>query len=167
KETIADYVLPYINLHSAEEELSLDDIMPDNIEEVEKYKDLLDQAEKSNSRQVVTINKLTKELVVKKSEVEELVTENKKSLDLLKEKDGAITRHLKTIEKLEKEIEKLKSQKSELDIQVKEKEKIIKDLNSKNNPKTPAKKTTRGRGKTKKTAEDIDIDDVLKEGLGE
>ena len=32
KETIADYVLPYINLHSAEEELSLDDLIADNAE---------------------------------------------------------------------------------------------------------------------------------------
>ncbi|MCP1226515.1 hypothetical protein [Sebaldella sp. S0638] len=168
KETIADYVLPYINLHSAEEELSLDDLIVDNAEYVEKYKKLLEQAEKSNTRQANTIKKLTeknKELEAESSEIEILISENKKSLDLLKEKDGAITRQLKTISELEKEIEKLKSQKSELDIQVKEKEKIIKDLKSKKAPKAPAKKGARGRGKTKKTAEDIDIDGILEEGL--
>ena len=170
KETISDYVLPYINLHSAEEELSLDDLILDNTEEVEKYKKLLEQLEKSNSRQANTIKKLTEktgELETKNSEVEELIAENKKSLDLLKVKDRAIMDQSKTIESLEKENEKLKSQKSELDALVKEKEKIIKDLKNKTDPKVPIKKGTRGRGKTKKIAEDIDIDDVLKEGLGE
>ena len=170
KETISDYVLPYINLHSAEEELSLDGLIPDNIEEVEKYKDLLDQAEKSNTRQANTIKKLTeknKELEAESSEIEILISENKKSLDLLKEKDGAITRQLKTISELEKEIEKLKRQKSELDILVKGKDKTIKSLKNNIEPKEPAKKAPRGRGKTKKTEEDIDIDGILKEGLGE
>ena len=170
KETISDYVLPYINLHSAEEELSLDDLISDNVEDVEKYKKLLEQLEKSNMRQANTIKKLTeknKELETKDTNIEKFIEENKKSLNLLKEKDSAITRQLKTISELEKDNEKLKNQKSELDALVKEKEKIIKDLKNKTDPKVPVKKGTRGRGKTKKTAEDIDIDGILEEGLGE
>ena len=168
KETISDYVLPYINLHSSEEELSLDDLIPDNTEEVGKYKKLLEQAEKSSTRQANTIKKLTEktgELETKDTEIEKFIEENKKSLDLLKEKDSAITRQLKTIGKLEKENEKLKSQKSELDALVKEKEKIIKELKNKTKAKVPAKKVTRGRGKTKKTANDVDINEILEEGL--
>ena len=170
KETISDYVLPYINLHSAVEELSLDDLIPDNVEDVEKYKKLLEQLEKSNMRQANTIKKLTeknKELETKDTNIEKFIEENKKSLNLLKEKDSAITRQLKTISELEKDNEKLKNQKSELDALVKEKEKIIKELKNKTVPKVPPKKVTRGRKKVKTTAEDIDIDDVLKEGLGE
>ncbi len=170
KETISDYVLPYINLHSAVEELSLDDLIPDNVEDVEKYKKLLEQLEKSNTRQANTIKKLTeknKELEINVTDIEKFIEENKKSHDLLKERDKAIARQLKTIEKLEKENEKLKSQKSVLDALVKEKGKIIKDLKNKTDPKVPVKKGTRGRGKTKKTAEDIDIDGILEEGLGE
>ncbi len=170
KETISDYVLPYINLHSAEEELSLDDLISDNVEDVEKYKKLLEQLEKSNMRQANTIKKLTeknKELETKDTNIEKFIEENKKSLNLLKEKDSAITRQLKTISELEKDNEKLKNQKSELDALVKEKEKIIKELKNKTVPKVPPKKVTRGRKKVKTTAEDIDIDDVLKEGLGE
>ena len=168
KETISDYVLPYINLHSAEEELSLDDLISDNVEDVEKYKKLLEQLEKSNMRQANTIKKLTeknKELETKDTNIEKFIEENKKSLNLLKEKDSAITRQLKTISELEKDNEKLKNQKSELDALVKEKEKIIKELKNKTVPKVPPKKVTRGRKKVKTTAEDIDIDDVLKEGL--
>ena len=170
KETISDYVLPYINLHSAVEELSLDDLISDNVEDVEKYKKLLEQLEKSNMRQANTIKKLTeknKELETKDTNIEKFIEENKKSLNLLKEKDSAITRQLKTISELEKDNEKLKNQKSELDALVKEKEKIIKELKNKTVPKVPPKKVTRGRKKVKTTAEDIDIDDVLKEGLGE
>ena len=166
KETISDYVLPYINLHSAEEELSLDDLISDNMEEAEKYKELLEQTAKSNTRQDATINKLNEEVKTKNSEVEELIAENKQLLDLLKEKDKGLMDQEKVIENLEKENEKLKSQKSELDVLVKEKDKIIKKLENKTNLKVPAKKGTRSRGKTKKTAEDIDIDGILEEGLG-
>ena len=169
-ETIGDYAVPYMSLYSTDEELSLDDLIADNAEYVEKYKKLLEQAEKSNTRQANTIKKLTeknKELEAESSEIEILISENKKSLDLLKEKDGAITRQLKTISELEKEIEKLKRQKSELDILVKGKDKTIKSLKNNIEPKEPAKKAPRGRGKTKKTEEDIDIDGILKEGLGE
>ena len=84
----------------------------------------------------------------------------------MEEKNKAIIAQEKAIEKLEKENEKLKDQKSVLDALVKEKGKIIKDLKNKTDPKVSAKKGPRDRGKTKKTAEDIDIDDVLKEGLG-
>ena len=166
KETISDYVLPYINLHSAEEELSLDDLISDNMEEAEKYKELLEQTAKSNTRQDATINKLNEEVKTKNSEVEELIAENKQLLDVLKEKDKGLMDQEKVIENLEKENEKLKSQKSELDVLVKEKDKIIKKLENKTNLKVPAKKGTRSRGKTKKTAEDIDIDGILEEGLG-
>lgn len=169
-ETIGDYAVPYMSLYSAEEELSLDDLILDNTEEVWKYKELLEQAEKSKLRQATTIKKLTeknKELETKGTDIEKFIEENKKSHDLLKERDKAIARQLKTIESLEKENGKLKNQKSVLDALVKEKEKIIKDLKNKTDPKVPLKKGTRGRGKTKKTGEDIDIDDVLKEGLGE
>ena len=146
-ETIGDYAVPYMSLYSAEEELSLDDLIADNMEEVEKYKKLLEQAEKSKGRQANTIKKLTEkneELEKNKAEVEELRAENKKSQDLIKERDKAIARQLKTIEKLEKENENLKS---------------------KSKVKEPVKKGIRGRKKAKTTAEDIDIDDVLKEGL--
>ena len=146
-ETIGDYAVPYMSLYSAEEELSLDDLIADNAEYVEKYKKLLEQAEKSNSRQANTIKKLTeknKELETKVTDIEKLIEENKKSQDLLKERDKAIARQLKTIEKLEKENENLKS-----------KSKI----------KEAVKKGTRGRKKTETTAEDIDIDGILEEGL--
>ncbi len=169
-ETIGDYVVPYMSLYSAEEELSLDDLIPDNVEDVEKYKKLLEQLEKSNTRQANTIKKLTeknKELEINVTDIEKFIEENKKSHDLLKERDKAIARQLKTIESLEKENKKLKSQKSELDALVKEKDKIIKELKNKTAPKVPPRKVTRGRKKVKTTAEDIDIDDVLKEGLGE
>lgn len=169
-ETIGDYAVPYMSLYSAEEELRLDDLIPDNVEDVEKYKKLIEQLEKSNSRQANTIKKLTeknKELETRDTEIEKFIEENKKSHDLLKERDKAIARQLKTIESLEKDNEKLKIQKSELDALVKEKGKIIKDLKNKTDPKVPVKKGTRGRGKTKKTAEDIDIDGILEEGLGE
>ena len=79
-ETIGDYVVPYMSLYSAEEELSLDDLIPDNVEEAEKYKELLGQT--------ATINKLNEEVKTKNSEVEELIAENKQLLDLLKEKVG-------------------------------------------------------------------------------
>ena len=59
-------------------------------------------------------------------------------------------------ENTQKEIEKLKRQKSELDILVKGKDKTIKSLKNNIEPKEPAKKAPRGRGKTKKTEEDID-----------
>ena len=127
--------------------LSLDDLIADNAEYVEKYKKLLEQAEKSNTRQANTIKKLTeknKELETKVTDIEKLIEENKKSQDLLKERDKAIARQLKTIEKLEKENENLKS-----------KSKI----------KEAVKKGTRGRKKTETTAEDIDIDGILEEGL--
>ena len=146
-ETIGDYAVPYMSLYSAEGELSLDDLIADNAEYVEKYKKLLEQAEKSNSRQANTIKKLTeknKELETKVTDIEKLIEENKKSQDLLKERDKAIARQLKTIEKLEKENENLKS-----------KSKI----------KEAVKKGTRGRKKTETTAEDIDIDGILEEGL--
>ena len=147
-ETIGDYAVPYMSLYSTDEELSLDDLIADNAEYVEKYKKLLEQAEKSNSRQANTIKKLTeknKELETKVTDIEKLIEENKKSQDLLKERDKAIARQLKTIEKLEKENENLKS-----------KSKI----------KEAVKKGTRGRKKTETTAEDIDIDGILEEGLG-
>lgn len=168
-ETIGDYAVPYMSLYSAEEELSLDDLILDNTEEVGKYKELLEQLEKSNSRQATTIKKLTeknKELETKVTDIEKLIEENKKSHDLLKERDKAIARQLKTIESLEKENEKLKNQKSVLDALVKEKGKIIKDLKNKPEPKVPAKKGTRGRKKAGNTAEDIDIEGILEEGLG-
>ena len=170
KETISDYVLPYISIYSATEEISLDDLISGTAEEVKKYKELLSKAEQTNSRQATTINRLNQknqELELKKSEIEELTAENKQFIDLMEEKNKAIIAQEKAIEKLEKENEKLKDQKSVLDALVKEKGKIIKDLKNKTDPKVSAKKGPRDRGKTKKTAEDIDIDDVLKEGLGE
>ncbi len=168
KETIADYVLPYINLHSAKEEINLDILIPDNTEEVEKYKDLFEQMEKSNTKQANTIEKLTeknKELELKKTEIEELTAENKQFIDLLEEKNKAVVIQEKAIEKLEKENEKLKNQKSVLDALVKEKDKIIKDLKNKTDPKVLTKKGIRGRKKAKNTADDIDIDEILEEGL--
>ena len=66
---------------------------------------------------------------------------------------------------MEKENEKLKNQKSVLDALVKEKDKIIKDLKNKTDPKVLTKKGIRGRKKAKNTADDIDIDEILEEGL--
>ena len=84
---------------------------------------------------------------------------------MLEEKSKAVTIQEKSIEKLEKENEKLKSQKSVLDALVKEKGKIIKDLKNKTDPKVPTKKGLRGRKKAEKTVDDIDIDEILEEGL--
>ena len=80
-------------------------------------------------------------------------------------KSKAITIQEKAIEKLEKENEKLKNQKSVLDALVKEKGKIIKDLKNKTDPKVPIKKGIRGRKKAENTVDDIDINEILEEGL--
>ncbi len=160
KETLIDYMDSYM------EELRSEDFEIVGKSKIENLQNVIENASDD-------ITELSKKLTAKTEEITELknqlaisVEEEKKSLDLLKEKDRAIVRQLKTIEGLEKENEKLKSQKSELNALVKEKEKIIKELESKAVPKVPAKKATRSRGKAKNTAEDIDIEGILEEGLG-
>ena len=61
KETIADYALPYINLHSFEEELNLDDLISDDSGGIDNLKKLLESKEKENSKQAATIAQLEKE----------------------------------------------------------------------------------------------------------
>ncbi len=159
KETLIDYMDSYM------EELRSEDFEIVGKSKIENLQNVIENASDD-------ITELSKKLTAKTEQITELknqlavnVEEEKKSLELLKEKDKAIGGQLKTIESLEKENENLKSQKSVLDALVKEKGKIIKELKKKANLKVPVKKVTRDRGKTKKTAEDIDIDDVLKEGL--
>ena len=67
--------------------------------------------------------------------------------------------------KLRDEMKNLLKENEELQEELKKKEEKIKSLEKKAQPKPKA--TTRGRRKAKKDMEDIDIDDVLKEGLGE
>ena len=67
--------------------------------------------------------------------------------------------------KLREEMKTLLKENEDLQEELKKKEEKIKSLEKKAQPKPKA--TTRGRRKTKKDTEDVDIGDVLKEGLGE
>lgn len=62
KEIIRDYAVPYMNLYSSSEELNLDDLVIENTEEVEKYKNMYEELEKNHSRQVKTIENLNKKI---------------------------------------------------------------------------------------------------------
>ena len=67
--------------------------------------------------------------------------------------------------KLREEMKTLLKENEDLQEELKKKEEKIKSLEKKAQPKPKA--TTRGRRKTKKDTEDVDIGDVLKEGLGD
>ena len=69
------------------------------------------------------------------------------------------------VKKLNDEIRSLLKENGELQEELKKKEEKIKNLEKKTQPKPKA--TTRGRRKTKKDTEDVNIGDVLKEGLGD
>ena len=67
--------------------------------------------------------------------------------------------------KLRDEMKNILKENEELQEELKKKEEKIKNLEKKTQPKPKA--TTRGRRKAKKDTEDVNIGDVLKEGLGD
>ncbi len=68
--------------------------------------------------------------------------------------------------KIRDEMKSLSKENEKLQEELKKKEEKIKSLEKKTQLKSKPT-TTRGRRKTKKETEDVDIGDVLKEGLGE
>ena len=70
------------------------------------------------------------------------------------------------LDKLKEEMKSLSKENEKLQEELKKKEEKIKSLEKKTQLKSKPT-TTRGRRKTKKETEDVDIGDVLKEGLGE
>ncbi|MCP1226145.1 hypothetical protein [Sebaldella sp. S0638] len=71
----------------------------------------------------------------------------------------------KQVEKLREEVRTLLKENGELQEELKKKEEKIKSLEKKEEPKP--KGVARGGRKAKKEKEDVNIDDVLKEGLSE